>query len=438
MEGKNRNLLVIGGGAAGLFCAVNAARLYPNLQVTILEKTGKLLTKVKVSGGGRCNVTHDCSDIAEMAKKYPRGTHFVKKAFHRWFTTDTIQWFEERGVTLKAEADGRMFPVTDSSQTIIDCLMREVNRLGIEIRMKTEVLGIGPPRIAIGEGAGTFRVLLSDERELSADYVCIACGGFPKAGLFEWITRLGHSVEPPVPSLFTFNMPGHPITQLMGISVPDAQVKISGSRLLERGPLLITHWGLSGPVVLRLSAWGARELAARNYEFTLSVNWIPSFTEQSAREKLQEIRQEWAPQKIAGKNPFGLPQRLWEYLLAGAGVGVVAGSGAGAAGSGSGSGADLAAGRDLRWADLPAREQNKLVGQLCTAEFIVKGKTTFKEEFVTAGGVKLSEVDPATMQSKKVPGLFFAGEILDVDGITGGFNFQHAWTSGWIAAHLGQ
>ncbi|MHA4812035.1 BaiN/RdsA family NAD(P)/FAD-dependent oxidoreductase [Flavitalea flava] len=406
MNNENKKLLVIGGGAAGLFCAVNAARLFPSMQVTILEKTGKLLSKVKVSGGGRCNVTHHCDDITEMAKKYPRGTHFVKKAFHRWFTTDTIKWFEERGVALKAEPDGRMFPVTDSSQTIIDCLMQEVNKLGIEIRMKTEVVSI--------EGTGSFRVLLSDGRDLSADYVCIACGGFPKVGLFEWIVRLGHSIEPPVPSLFTFNMPGHPITQLMGVSVPDAQVKISGSRLQERGPLLITHWGLSGPVVLRLSAWGARELAARNYEFNLTINWIPSFTEQTAREKLQEIRQEWAPQKIGNKNPFGLPQRLWEYLLAGAG-----------------------AGKDLRWADLPAREQNKLVNQLCTAEFSVKGKTTFKEEFVTAGGVKLSEVDPSTMQSKKMPGLFFAGEILDVDGITGGFNFQHAWTSGWIAAHLG-
>lgn len=426
--------MVIGGGAAGLFCAVNAARLFPSLRVTILEKTGKLLSKVKVSGGGRCNVTHNCDDIAEMAKKYPRGTHFVKKAFHRWFTTDTIQWFEERGVPLKAETDGRMFPVTDSSQTIIDCLMHEVNKLGIEIRMKTEVMGIEPPLMgmgALGAGAshenreaggraGVFKLFLSDDRMLTADYVCIACGGFPKAGLFEWIQRLGHSIEPPVPSLFTFNMPGHPITQLMGVSVPDAQVKITGSRLQERGPLLITHWGLSGPVVLRLSAWGARELAARNYEFALVVNWIPSFSEQTAREKLQEIRQEWAPQKIAGKNPFGLPQRLWEYILAASGIGTGAG-----------------AGKDLRWADLPAREQNKLVGQLCTAEFSVKGKTTFKEEFVTAGGVKLSEVDPATMQSKKVPGLFFAGEILDVDGITGGFNFQHAWTSGWIAAHLG-
>lgn len=401
---------MIGGGAAGVFCAVNAARLDPSLGVIVLEKTGKLLSKVKVSGGGRCNVTHACYEIGEMIKRYPRGEHFLKKAFYRWFTTDTIAWFAERGVALKTEEDGRMFPETDSSQTIIDCLMREVNKFGVEIRMKAEVAGIEPVR------DGGFRVQLADGRILEAGHVCIACGGYPKPGMFEWVRALGHSIEPPTPSLFTFNMPGHPITKLMGITVPDVRVKIMGSALTERGPLLITHWGMSGPAILRLSAWGARDLAARGveaggYQFAIQVNWTPGYTEQGLRERLGEIRYEWAAQKISTRCPFGLPQRLWEYLLGFCGIGDT-----------------------LRWADLPVREQNKLIRELCTGEFRVAGKTTFKEEFVTAGGVRLSEVDPMTMQSRRVPGLFFAGEVLDVDGITGGFNFQAAWTSGWIAA----
>lgn len=426
-----RTLVVIGGGAAGIFCAVNAARLDPALKVILIEKTGKLLSKVKVSGGGRCNVTHACYDIGEMTRKYPRGGRFVKKAFHRWFTTDTIQWFGERGVPLKTEADGRMFPETDSSQTIIDCLMREVNKWGVEIWMKAEVeevrreAGNGDAGGIAGDAGGAgvvadkpFQLRLTDGRTLAADLVCIACGGYPKSSLFGWIQQLGHSIEAPVPSLFTFNIPGHPITQLMGVSVSDAQVKIAGSALVERGPLLITHWGMSGPVILRLSAWGARELAIGHpptlqpdYQFSISVNWIPSFNENTLREKLQELRYEVASQKIAAKNPFGLPQRLWEHLLTASGIGA-----------------------EGRWADLPARDQNRLIRNLCAGEFSVKGKTTFKEEFVTAGGVQLAEVDPLTMQSRKQPGLFFAGEILDVDGITGGFNFQHAWSSGWIAA----
>jgi predicted Rossmann fold flavoprotein len=241
----------------------------------------------------------------------------------------------------------------------------------------------------------------------------------------EWIERLGHSLEPPVPSLFTFNMPGNPVTQLMGVAVTEAQVKIAGTGLSEKGPLLITHWGMSGPVILRLSAWGARELAKGNppailpgYQFTAVINWTPGYNENTLRIKLQELRYELAAQKLSSaKNPFGLPRRLWEYLLSISGIGGVPGGG-----------------EELRWADLPASEQNRLVKNLCAAEFPVRGKTTFKEEFVTAGGVRLAEVDPQTMQSRKELGLFFAGEILDVDGITGGFNFQHAWTSGWIAA----
>jgi predicted Rossmann fold flavoprotein len=399
-------LIVVGGGAAGIFCAVNAARRDRELRVIVLEKSGKLLSKVRVSGGGRCNVTHACFDIGEMAGNYPRGQHFVRKAFHQFFTTDTIEWFASRGVELKTEADGRMFPVSDSSQTIIDCLMKEVNAYRVEIRMHAEVAAVG-----VGGAEGRrFRVVLADGRVLGADYLCVACGGYPKSGMFDWIRDLGHTVEEPLPSLFTFNMPGDAITKLMGISVPQAFVKIQGSKLAEQGPLLITHWGVSGPVVLRLSAWGARQLAEMGYHFAVQVNWLGELSEQKARALLQEQRQERAGQLVPAKNPFGLPQRLWEHFLAVAGIG------------------------DIRWADLPARELNRLVSLLCAGVFPVAGKTTFKEEFVTSGGVKLAEVDPSTLESRRFSGLFFAGEILDVDGITGGYNFQHAWTSGWIAA----
>jgi len=406
---SSKKLVVIGGGAAGFFCAVNAARLNPGLKVVIIEKTNKILSKVKVSGGGRCNITHACFDRTEMSKKYPRGSNFVKKAFHQFFTTDTIQWFEDRGVKLKTEEDGRIFPATDSSQTIIDCLLKEVNKYSVEIMMNAEVK-------SVVYKDNCFELRLSgfasqSHRLLTTDYLCIACGGYPKSSMFEWIKELGHSVEIPVPSLFTFNIPGHPITKLMGITVENVRVKIVSSKLEQTGPLLITHWGLSGPAILKLSAWGAKELSAMNYEFKILINWLPVFNEQQLAEKFQSLRFELASQKIVNKNPFGLPQRLWEYLLDRSGVN-----------------------NEKRWADIPAREQNKFIRNLCACEFDVKGKTTFKEEFVTAGGLKLNEIDHNSLMSKKVPNLFFAGEIMDVDGVTGGFNFQHAWTSGYIAA----
>lgn len=397
-------MIVIGGGAAGFFCAVNAARMHPLLEVIIVEKTSKLLSKVRISGGGRCNVTHNCFSISEMVKKYPRGSAFVKKTFHQFFTTDTIQWFRERGVELKAEEDGRMFPITDSSQTIIDCLLHEVNKHQVEIRMNREVKELKK------ENEKWIVKFAGNEQEI-ADYVCIACGGYPKSSMFNWLQLLGHSIEEPVPSLFTFNIPGNAITTLMGISVEKAAVKILGSKLSEEGPLLITHWGLSGPAILKLSAWGARELSDKTYSFTIAVNWLPAYNENTLREKMQQVRFEIASQKIMNRNPFQLPQRLWEFVLSASGIQP-----------------------DTRWADLPSKQQNLLSKNLCSQEFTVKGKTTFKEEFVTAGGIRLSEVDANTMMSKLHSYLYFAGEILDVDGITGGFNFQHAWTSGWIAA----
>jgi predicted Rossmann fold flavoprotein len=409
-----KKLVVIGGGAAGFFCAVNAARMNPELEVTLVEKTNKLLSKVKVSGGGRCNVTHACFSIADMIKKYPRGASFLKKAFHHFFTTDTIEWFKQRGIALKTEADGRMFPVTDSSQTIIDCLVKEANKYGITIIMNAEVKELK----AITGALNSFEINISDNRILNADFICIASGGYPKAIQFEWLKKSGHIIESPVPSLFTFNlsaeqgsMAGNNITALMGITVENVEVKIMGTKLVQDGPLLITHWGLSGPAVLKLSAWGAKELQSRNYEFKIAVNWIRPFNENTLREKMQQLRFEIATQKIANRNPFGLPSRLWEYLLQQSGISL-----------------------DIRWADMPAAKQNKLIKNLCSQEFTVKGKTTFKEEFVTAGGIDLNEIDHNTMQSKKLPGLFFAGEVINVDGITGGFNFQNAWTTGWIAA----
>ena len=399
-----KKLIVIGGGAAGFFCAVNAARMNTNLEVVLIEKSNKLLSKVRVSGGGRCNVTHACSSIAEMVKAYPRGAHFIKKSFHQFFTADTIEWFEERGVKLKTETDGRMFPVTDSSQTIIDCLLKECNKYGVRIIMNAEVKRIEPV-------SDKLNISLADSQIITADFVCVACGGYPKSTMFEWLTRLSHTIEEPVPSLFTFNMPGNSIVHLMGVVAECVTIKIAGTKLEETGPVLITHWGLSGPAVLKLSAWGARELHLKNYEFLIMINWVPVFNEQSLRAEVQQVRFRLAAQKIVNRNPFNLPQRLWEYLLAFSGVN-----------------------KEIRWADLPAKEQNKLIKNLCAQEFIVKGKTTFKEEFVTAGGIQLSEVDANTMMSRKIPNLFFAGEILNIDGVTGGFNFQNAWTSGYIAA----
>jgi predicted Rossmann fold flavoprotein len=400
----DKKLVVIGGGAAGIFCAINAARLNPSLQVILFEKTGKLLSKVKVSGGGRCNVTHSCFDILQMSRQYPRGSHFIKKTFHRFFTPDTIQWFEERGVKLKTEKDGRMFPITDSSQTIIDCLMNEAKLFGVKITMHSEIKSLNVDK-------GKFFLTFSDDRKETSDFVCLATGGYPKSSMFDWLRELGHSIEDPVPSLFTFNMPGNSITKLMGVSVENAQVKIAGTKLAAQGPLLITHWGLSGPAILRLSAWGARDLAASQYHFTAIVNWLPGFNEQELKEKFQTIRTDAGSQKILNKNPFGLPQRLWQHLLETSEINP-----------------------DTRWADQPGRDQNKLIKSLTSFECSVHGKTTFKEEFVTAGGINLAEVNANTMMSKKIPNLFYAGEVLNVDGITGGYNFQHAWTSGWIAA----
>ncbi|MGC4231901.1 MAG: NAD(P)/FAD-dependent oxidoreductase [Niabella sp.] len=404
MNHEPQSLIVIGGGAAGFFCAVNAVRQNPALKVTIVERSSKLLSKVKISGGGRCNVTHACFDIAEMSKRYPRGNNFVKKLFHHFFTKDTIEWFKERGIQLKAEPDGRMFPATDSSQTIIDCLLKEADRHSVQIKMQCDIKAVN----AVDRG---FDLETSTNQKLTADFVCIAAGGFPKASMFDWLKSTGHSFATPVPSLFTFNLPQHPVTKLMGVSVTDASVKIMGTKLQQQGPVLITHWGLSGPAVLKLSAYAARELAEKNWQFDILVNWLPGYNEQTLKERFLQLRNENGSYLLYHKNPFGLPQRLWEFILKECNVP-----------------------ETCRRANLQARLQNEVVKKLTNYSFAVKGKTTFKEEFVTAGGIALNEIDANTMMSKKIPNLFFAGEVIDVDGITGGYNFQNAWSTGWVAA----
>jgi predicted Rossmann fold flavoprotein len=306
-------------------------------------------------------------------------------------------------VKLKTEADGRMFPDTDSSQSVIDCMMSEINKYGIQILINREVKNLQVIN-------NKLKVIFINGEEMDSDFVCVASGGYAKSEQFTWLKDLGHSIEEPVPSLFTFNIPNNYITALMGISVEKVSVKIRGTKLSQMGPLLITHWGLSGPAILKLSAFGAKQLSASNYNFSVIVNWVPAFNENNLKLKMQDFRMQLASQKISNRNPFFLPGRLWAYMLQQSGVN-----------------------EGIRWADLPATQQNLLVKNLSAQEFFVRGKTTFKEEFVTAGGVNLSEIDAGTMKSKIVSNLYFAGEVLNVDGITGGFNFQHAWTTGWIA-----
>lgn len=398
---RKKKLVVIGGGAAGFFCAVNAAS--ENLEVLLLEKTGKLLSKVKVSGGGRCNVTHNASSPNEMSKGYPRGEQFFKKAFHHFNYIDTIEWFESRGVQLKTEADGRMFPVTDNSETIMRCLLDEATNHKVDIRLNAGVAYVRNRELG-------WEIGLQNGEVIPADFVCIATGGFPKREQFDWMKDTGHTIIDPVPSLFTFNIPNHPITSLMGVS-QNGIVKIKETKSFFQGPVLITHWGLSGPAVLKLSAFAARDLAAMKYECTVLVNWLPEHNDQTLRTLFQSFRTEHASKKVYNKPSLNIPTRLWELCVK-----------------------ECELKEDVRWADLPSKVMNKMIVWLTALELKVKGKTTFKEEFVTAGGIDLKEVDVNTMQSKLKPNLYFAGELLDVDGITGGYNFQNAWTTGMIAA----
>jgi predicted Rossmann fold flavoprotein len=402
MPDKSIKVAVIGGGAAGFFSAIHCSENHPNSEVFIFEKTNKLLSKVKVSGGGRCNVTNACFSPSELSKSYPRGERFLKKAFYSFSTQDTINWFEKRGVELKAEPDKRMFPVTDDSQTIVDCLMDSARRLNVKIKVKSDVSGITKTDNAF--------ILTINGKEEEFSHVIIASGGSPKLSGFDWIKELGHSIIPPVPSLFTLNMPKEDITQLMGVTVKNASIRLQGSKLQTDGPLLITHWGMSGPAVLKLSAWGARELNDLNYKFKVSVNWVMQ-SEQLAFEVLEEAYANRA--KFGNRNPFDLPKRLWAYLAHKCGID-----------------------EDQIWLDIKKKDKNRFINVLINDVYDVSGKTTFKEEFVTCGGVNLKEISVESMQSKFMKGLYFCGEVMDIDAITGGFNFQAAWTTGFIAGKL--
>lgn len=393
-----KTIVVIGGGAAGYFSALNIAEKATNVKVVILEKTTKTLSKVKVSGGGRCNVTHACFVPKELSKFYPRGEKELLGPFHTFMTGDTIAWFSERGVELKIEDDGRMFPVSNSSQTIINCFQKEVDRYGIKVQLSTEVQQVNKKQ----EG---FEII-TNKGKLQADYVVLAVGGNSKLKHYEWITDLGHSIVNPIPSLFTFNLKKHASNQLMGLAL-NANVRIVGTKYEEYGPVLFTHWGMSGPGILKLSAKAAHYLFEKSYQFNYEVEWVAN-----GADLVHSLRKSKASAQLSNTKIEGFPNRFWEYLLA---KGEIDGK--------------------KRWADLKKMEIEKLIQLLSRDDYAANGKTTFKEEFVTAGGVELREMNMKTMESKLIPNLFFSGEVLNIDGYTGGFNFQAAWTGGFLVAN---
>ncbi|QHT65643.1 NAD(P)/FAD-dependent oxidoreductase [Rhodocytophaga rosea] len=415
MPVSKSRIVVIGGGAAGFFGAITCAQTFPETEVVLLEKSNKVLAKVRISGGGRCNVTHACYENSRLVKHYPRGSKALLSPFAQFSTSDTIRWFEDRGVKLKTEADGRIFPVTDSSETIVDCLYGEARRHGVHIQTSCGVREIIPLHQAEAEETG-FELHLLNGSVLTCNKVLIATGGNPNADSYEWL-RIGEKLTllSPVPSLFTFNTPDSAFLELSGVSVQHCLVKIAGIKLQQTGPVLFTHWGFSGPAILKLSAWGARELHALNYQFQVFINWLPDYNEETLRTYLLDYREKNLKKQVAANPVEGLPQRLWKKLTEQAGIP-----------------------EDGRWADLPKKNLNRLIDLLTRSSFKVNGKSTFKEEFVTCGGIGLENINLQTMESKFVKGIYYAGEVLDIDGITGGFNFQSAWTTGYIAGkHMG-
>lgn len=397
-----QRIVVIGGGAAGFFGAIAAAT--PQTTVTLYEAGPECLAKVRISGGGRCNVTHHCFDPAQLVQNYPRGGKALRGAFSRFQPKDTIAWYQQRGVKLKTEADGRMFPVTDDSATIVDCLMQTALRVGVTIKTKSPVRQVTPtnPGFVIGLKQG----------EVTCDLVLLATGSSPQGHRIA--KNLGHHIESPVPSLFTFTIKDAALRQRSGLSMNPVEVKLKlpGQKkpLAQTGPVLITHWGLSGPAVLKLSAWGARALQEQGYQGRLVINWLPQLSQDDVRTRLQQAREEGGKRAIANHNPTPAPKRLWTYFVQRAQIDP-----------------------QLQWTALSNKAINKLIQELCHGEYSLQGKGVFKDEFVTCGGVRLKEINFKTMESRLCQGLFFAGEILDIDGITGGFNFQSAWTTGWLA-----
>lgn len=396
------NIGIIGGGASGFFAAIEIASKNPDFQVTILEKTDKLLSKVKISGGGRCNVTNACYDINELIKNYPRGSKELRSVFHRFSTKDTTDWFESKGVKLKTEKDNRVFPVTDNSETIINLFLELSKKYNIEIIKNYSVK-------EIEKTSSGFIVNPDSKFKISFDKLIIASGGFSNPEFYKIFEKLGHTIVPPVPSLFTFNLENHPLTGLEGISLEKVKIKIKDTKYEQEGAFLITHWGFSGPAVLKLSAFAARAINEMNYNFRILINWIPDIKE--VNKELLNIKSKFLNQKISSHSYFNLPLRLWKRLTELSDIN-----------------------EDLKWTEASNEKLKYLASVLTENQFLVKGKTTFKEEFVTAGGINLKEIDFKTMESKICKGLFFAGEVLDIDGITGGFNFQSAWSTAYIAA----
>lgn len=401
-KGNGPRVAVVGAGAAGFFAAIECAS--QGATVELLEASQSPLAKVRISGGGRCNVTHACFEPRELAKRYPRGGRELIGPLSRFGPADTVAWFKERGVELKTEQDGRMFPVSDNSATIVDCLMNEARRVGVSLRTRCAVGSI--KRVP----GGGFDLETADGRVGRFDRVLLATGGAKSGAASAIAEGLGHTVLPAVPSLFTFNVSDPRLTGIEGLAVALAAASVKETALCQTGPVLVTHWGLSGPAILRLSAWGARELAERDYRFTLVVNWAEPRNADTVRRAIEAERAAHPKRRVCAHPLEGIPLRLWERLAERSGIGP-----------------------EGTWAHVSREAMKALVGEVTACEFRVEGKSTNKEEFVTCGGVRLSEVDMATMESRKCPGLFFAGEILDIDGITGGFNFQSAWTTGWQA-----
>jgi predicted Rossmann fold flavoprotein len=398
------DLIVVGGGAAGFFGAIQAAEMQPGLKILIVEKTNKLLSKVRVSGGGRCNVTHNCFNPTKLSHHYPRGEKQLQTLFKQYHAENVVAWFSDKGVELKTEDDGRMFPETDNSQTIIDCFLRTA----LQYKIKIEA---GEAVAKLLKQENRFVLTCASGKTLSAKKILVAIGGNPKADAYRFIADVGHSIIDPIPSLFTFNDSEKHFNDLMGISVPNAEVKICGTKFQQQGPLLITHWGFSGPGVIKLSAWAAVHLHQQSYQFDILVSWIGPSREDDIRNQLLQHKQNRGKQKVVVNPMYGLPQRLWEKLCERSEI------------------------NDQKiWAELPQKNMNRLMEQLIRCPFRISGKTTFKDEFVTCGGVDLKEVDVGTLQSKIHPGLYFAGEVLNIDGETGGFNFQSAWTTAYLAA----
>jgi predicted Rossmann fold flavoprotein len=398
------SIVVAGGGAAGFFAAITCAETSPRASIVLLERSPRFLSKVRISGGGRCNVTHACFEPGRLRDYYPRGGSELIGAFHRFQPRDTIEWFRSRGVELKTEQDGRVFPVTDSSQTIIDCLISEAEKNRISLRANTGLMSI------VSDREGGFELLTSTGDNLRCQRLMLATGGCRAASAGQLAVGLGHTLEEPVPSLFTFHVDLPWLKELAGISVPNVELYSSGFGLRESGPLLITHSGLSGPAVLRLSAWGARPMHGANYRFPIQINWLPDLNAQEIAVVLEECRRKQPARLIVNSPIRPLAGRLWSSLVAAAGIAPL-----------------------TRWAELSRSARHTLIQQVTHSEFQVTGKTLNQDEFVTCGGVRLSEVNLGTMESRRCPRLYFGGELLDIDGLTGGFNFQSAWTTGWIA-----